>query len=539
MKGESFFVTTLLPHTGAEIARSVGGAIADESYDRRRELLEDLRTGALQVNGSRVSELKMVSDETLRVVRDLHVLADAILVRSPDEYDMQVGMIAHRRRHVSYYAPAPRITSGERSSKGGSFVIWAPTLPWQNTTLFSTALEEMRVPVTVVAATLPTAKKAVRYVLPDEGFGELLRAIAVIDTDPLDPGSAIALAELGVPVAAATTAGVDLYLENVGVYAPWDWHSVQAAAYGALGARAPRKRKHGFDLAAARETLAASAPPDLQGGPLVSIIIPTYNRPRGLRRVLQAFAQQTYGHIECIVVNDAGPSVADLVAEFPNARLVELEVNSNDCGTTPVNEGAKHVRGKYVGFMADDDLCYPDHVARMVDVLERTGLSLAHGNIAIRFLDGQSGKVRTAGFAAAGAVQHLDPQRALSANTISLTTALIRRDVLEKVGYYSTEFWAIADNELLLRLSLIIDCAHVDHVTTEWRVDVGGSNDSVQRSDLKRAKMKELWRRHARPDRPSLEKFRAEILANAEKLKPGELYRTPTILFDGFEVSDF
>ena len=49
--------------------------------------------------------------------------------------------------------------------------------------------------------------------------------------------------------------------------------------------------------------------------PLVSVIIPTYNRPDGLRRALASVSAQTFRDFEVIVVNDAGIPVEQVVAE--------------------------------------------------------------------------------------------------------------------------------------------------------------------------------------------------------------------------------
>ena len=539
MAADPFFVATVIPNTGVELALAVSGALIEHSYDDRRQALDQLSDGSLEVNGQLVTQLSVLSAETIEKTSGLHVLADAILVHSHVEYTNQTLVLGRFRRHVCRYSTPAPIAAGLRSTRDGGLVVWAPELPWEKTMLFVTALEEMRMPVTIVAASVPPRAMPVRYVLASEGLAALSSAIAVIDTEPFDPGPALSFAELGVPVVAANTTGIDEYADNVGLYIPWEWRRIQSAAYDALGARPPKLRQHGFDLRAARDTLESTVPNPPSDGPLVSIIIPTYNRPKRLERVLRSFANQAYENVECIVVNDAGVSVDDVVAQFPKARVIDLAKNSNDGGTTPVNEGAKHVRGKYVGFMADDDVCYPDHLARLVEVLERTGVGVAHANIAIRFLRSEGDREVTAGFRGAGAVCHLDPYMALLSSPVSLTTALIRRDVLEAAGYYSKEFWAIADNELMLRLSLHSDCAHVDHVTTEWRVDIGGSNRSMHASKAMAEQIRKMWSRHPCADRPRLHGMRAQAVADVEKLAPGELYVKPAITFARDGIADF
>ncbi len=59
--------------------------------------------------------------------------------------------------------------------------------------------------------------------------------------------------------------------------------------------------------------------------PLVSVIVPTRNRPLFLTEALKSILNQTYTHIEIIVINDAGSSVQSLVESINDSRLVYIE----------------------------------------------------------------------------------------------------------------------------------------------------------------------------------------------------------------------
>ncbi|KAB8194122.1 glycosyltransferase [Nonomuraea phyllanthi] len=102
--------------------------------------------------------------------------------------------------------------------------------------------------------------------------------------------------------------------------------------------------------------------------PLVSVIIPSYNRSEVLRLCLDAVNNQSYPHIEVIVVDDCGTEDAAQVAASRGARVVRTEVNG---GPTPArNLGAEHATGEILFFLDADIALDPDAVENAVRILE-------------------------------------------------------------------------------------------------------------------------------------------------------------------------
>lgn len=109
--------------------------------------------------------------------------------------------------------------------------------------------------------------------------------------------------------------------------------------------------------------------------PLVTIGMPTYQRPEGLRRALDCAQAQTHTRLEIIVsengVADArGYSFMDAVAAADSrVRYVRQPRNLGALGN--FRFVLEQARGKYFAWFADDDLCEPDFVSRLVDELEQ------------------------------------------------------------------------------------------------------------------------------------------------------------------------
>ncbi|MEZ4590865.1 MAG: glycosyltransferase [Chloroflexota bacterium] len=94
--------------------------------------------------------------------------------------------------------------------------------------------------------------------------------------------------------------------------------------------------------------------------PTFSIIVPTYNRPRQLRRCLRALAALEYpaDRFEVIVVDDGGDSpLEELMAEYETRLDLRYVVQENQGPAVARNEGARLANGRFLAFTDDD--CAP------------------------------------------------------------------------------------------------------------------------------------------------------------------------------------
>lgn len=101
--------------------------------------------------------------------------------------------------------------------------------------------------------------------------------------------------------------------------------------------------------------------------PLVSIIVPTRNRPAALREALASLSGQTAvaDQTEVIVVNDGGMNIAPTVQSVRDLGLDAHLVNHSRRRGLPAarNSGLERARGEFVGFLDDDDVLLPGHLS--------------------------------------------------------------------------------------------------------------------------------------------------------------------------------
>lgn len=97
--------------------------------------------------------------------------------------------------------------------------------------------------------------------------------------------------------------------------------------------------------------------------PLVSIIIPVYNSASYVEEAVNSALNQTYQHIEVIVVDDGSSDQSvSLMKRIEDSRLrVFSQINQGACVAR--NRGIAEAQGEFIKFLDSDDVLYPDAVA--------------------------------------------------------------------------------------------------------------------------------------------------------------------------------
>jgi O-antigen biosynthesis protein len=115
--------------------------------------------------------------------------------------------------------------------------------------------------------------------------------------------------------------------------------------------------------------------------PLVSVIVPTFNRPALLGRTLESILHQTYPHFEIIVVNDAGAPVEGIVSSLNTSDHIMYLRHKKNAGLSAArNTGIRAARGSHIAYLDDDDFFYPDHLETIVTYLAGAGARAAYAD---------------------------------------------------------------------------------------------------------------------------------------------------------------
>lgn len=110
---------------------------------------------------------------------------------------------------------------------------------------------------------------------------------------------------------------------------------------------------------------------DSHDAPLVSVIVPTFDRPDYLQAALRSAVAQTCRSIEIVVQDNASKiDPRNIVAAFGDPRVAYYRNDVNVSQAENIVSACARARGKYLAILGDDDLWEPEFVAALVAPLE-------------------------------------------------------------------------------------------------------------------------------------------------------------------------
>jgi glycosyltransferase involved in cell wall biosynthesis len=106
--------------------------------------------------------------------------------------------------------------------------------------------------------------------------------------------------------------------------------------------------------------------------PLVSIIIPTYNRAEDLKRALQSVFDQTFTDWEVLVVDNHSIDETDsLIKSFSDPKLKLFKIHNEGIIAASRNLGLKHALGEYIAFLDSDDWWLPKKLEESIKYINQ------------------------------------------------------------------------------------------------------------------------------------------------------------------------
>lgn len=105
-------------------------------------------------------------------------------------------------------------------------------------------------------------------------------------------------------------------------------------------------------------------------GDLVSVVIPTYNRARTIRRAVMSVLSQSYENLELLVVDDASvDETVDILQSINDPRLRILKQARNGGASAARAAGIAAAQGELIAFQDSDDYWLPDKLESQMRAL--------------------------------------------------------------------------------------------------------------------------------------------------------------------------
>jgi glycosyltransferase involved in cell wall biosynthesis len=188
--------------------------------------------------------------------------------------------------------------------------------------------------------------------------------------------------------------------------------------------------------------------------PLVSVIVPAFNAGHCLAESLRSVQAQTYGRLEVLVV-DAGSAddTYEVAQDFAakDARFLALHHDTDPGLPASRNTALSRARGELIAFLDADDIWFPQKTAAQVELLRQDPrANLLFTNYWV--WDGVQDLFRRYEDRAKFP-EHDVSRRLCYFNLFATSSVLVKRDTLDRVGFFDPEIRAAEDWDLWLRIA--------------------------------------------------------------------------------------
>ena len=233
--------------------------------------------------------------------------------------------------------------------------------------------------------------------------------------------------------------------------------------------------------------------------PKVSVIIPNYNHARFLEQRIRSVLDQTFADIEVILMDDASTDNSrDVISRFstePRVRVLLNDTNSG-CVFKQWNKGFREAKGEYVWIAESDDYADPTFLETLVPKLD--------GNSSVGVAYCQSMVVDENGaqqFVVEQRRDHIDSNHwstdftnngrdecaryfIFGSMICNASAALVRRSVIEKIGY-AEEAWRIVGDWIFWgNVLLVSDIDYTARPLNYWRQHTGTVRENTTKNGI-------------------------------------------------------
>jgi len=185
----------------------------------------------------------------------------------------------------------------------------------------------------------------------------------------------------------------------------------------------------------------------MRSTPLFSIITPSFNQAKYLRRTIESVLNQEFTNFEYIIMDGGSTDGSQAIIQDYENRLSYWESKPDKGQTDAINKGFRRARGKYLAWLNSDDVYQPSALKEAADYLEQhpeTGL--VYGDC--DFIDAQD---QVIGHFPAAQTDYERLRRGYV--HVPQQSSFFRAELWKKVGPLDPTFYFAMDYDLWVRLA--------------------------------------------------------------------------------------
>ena len=221
---------------------------------------------------------------------------------------------------------------------------------------------------------------------------------------------------------------------------------------------------------------------------LISIILPTFNHAKFLKKAIESVINQSYINWELIIIdNNSTDETFEIVSSYSDRRIIYSKIHNNGVIAASRNHGIRLSNGSWIAFLDSDDWWTKNKLSRSVEYINKDKFDLIYHDLFLVYKPNQKSYHRLASSRTLGSPVFED--LLLNGNGILNSSVLVRKDLLEEVGLISCDTNKITweDYDCWLRISRKTNRFYYIKETLGYYWAAGGNMTNPDQ-DLKNAK---------------------------------------------------
>lgn len=208
----------------------------------------------------------------------------------------------------------------------------------------------------------------------------------------------------------------------------------------------------------------------------ISVIVMTNRFPKELKTCIRSILANTFQDFEIVVLNNNGPQeIRQVVGSFLDPRIIYKEIDSEVGIPKGRNLAVQLARGKYVAYLDDDDIFYPDHLETLYSAVQKGKYRFAYVNTqgVLGYLQGDEFYRKKEVF---NWNADFDRERFASQVRMGNCAVLHERSLFHDLSLFNEELIVSEEEDFYLRCAAAMELKHINKNTSEYRIK---DNNSV------------------------------------------------------------
>jgi glycosyltransferase involved in cell wall biosynthesis len=218
----------------------------------------------------------------------------------------------------------------------------------------------------------------------------------------------------------------------------------------------------------------------MTNNPLVSVVIPAYNRVNYIEQTIDSVLDQTYPEVQLIVIDDGSTDgTYEKIKAYGN-RL-ELLTHPDHCNkgqSASINLGLRQTRGTYIAILDSDDYWAPEKLDVQVNFLEKNpdiGLVYTNG-----YAVNADGEIIYPMYGNNHRENNDTAAVLLDCYILLPQNSLVRKSVYDKAGFFEESYRSAQDHDMLIRIAEITRFAYLQDFLFFYRRHPGSISSTQQ-----------------------------------------------------------